>query len=73
VHALCMMDNQGCIHSEYVIYIAFPRLQWLINCASMLRYSVLFNHTVKSEDESITVIWDIVWYNKGKFTAAGRK
>jgi len=39
VHALCMLDNQGCTHSEYVIFIAFPRLQWLINCA--LYYVIL--------------------------------
>ena len=73
VHALCMMDNQGCTHSEYVIFIAFPRLQWLIMNTSMLRYSVLFNHIVNSEDDSIRISWNIVWYDKGKFTAAGRK
>jgi hypothetical protein len=71
VHALCMLDNQGCTHSEYVIFFAFPRLQCLINCA--LRYSVLFNHIVKFEDDSIRISWDIVWYDKGKHTAAGRK
>jgi hypothetical protein len=42
VHALCMMDNEGCTHSEYVIFIAFPLLQFLINYASMLCYSALF-------------------------------
>jgi hypothetical protein len=73
VHALCIIDNQGCTHSEYVIFIAFPCLQWLINCASLLPYSVLFNHIVKSEDDSIRISWDIVWYDKGKYTAAGRK
>jgi len=73
VHALCMKDNQGCTHSEYVIFIAFPRLQWLIMSTSMLCYSVLFNHIVNSEDDSIRISWNIVWYDKGKFTAAGRK
>jgi len=64
VHALCMMHNQGCTHSEFVIFIAFPHLHWLINCALMLRYSLLFNHIVKSEDDNIRISWDIVWQDK---------
>ena len=64
VHALCKMDNQDYTHSEYVIFMAFPRLQWLINCASILCYSALFNHIVKSEDDSIRISWGIVWYDK---------
>ena len=65
VHARCVMDNKGCTHSEYVIFIAFPRLQWLIKCASLLCYSVFFNHIVKSEDDRIRISWDIMWYDKG--------
>jgi hypothetical protein len=60
-HSPCSVH--GCTHSEYVIFISFPCLQWLINCASMLCYSILFNHIVKSEDDS--KIWDIVWYVQG--------
>ena len=41
LHALCMLDNYDYIHthSEYVILSAFPRQQWLRECASVLRYT----------------------------------
>jgi hypothetical protein len=33
-----MLDNKATdTHSEYVIFIAFPRQQWLLKSASMLR------------------------------------
>jgi hypothetical protein len=36
--ALCMMDNEATNkHSQYVILIVFPLLQWLHEQASMLR------------------------------------
>jgi len=31
----------------------------------MLCYSILFNHIVKSKDDSIRISWYIVWYDKG--------
>jgi len=38
-HVLCMPDNYGYTHSDYVIPVAFPRQQWLSQRASMLGYT----------------------------------
>jgi hypothetical protein len=39
-NAHCMLDTKGYKHTlKYVIFIAFPRQQWLRERASVLRYS----------------------------------
>ena len=40
-------------HSEYVIRIAFPRQQWLQECASMLRYTSIAT-LLSSEEFSVS-------------------
>jgi hypothetical protein len=35
----CQITKATDTHSEYVMSIAFPRQQWLRECASMLRYT----------------------------------
>ena len=52
-HAHCMLDNYGYRHTLYVIFIAFPRQQWLRE-----RASVLHN----------TYIACLVWITKGTNT-----
>ena len=37
----CWLPNATDIHSEYVIYFAFPVQQWLHESASMLRYTYI--------------------------------
>jgi len=38
----CWIPNATNMHSEYVIYIALPRQQWLHERASMLRFTGFF-------------------------------
>jgi len=35
----CWIPNATNAHSEYVTFIAFPLQQWLLDSASMLRYT----------------------------------
>jgi hypothetical protein len=35
----CWITKATDTHSEHIIGIAFPRQQWLLECASMLRYT----------------------------------
>jgi hypothetical protein len=37
----CWVTKATDTHSEYVILIAFPRRQWLRECASVLRYTYI--------------------------------
>ena len=37
----CLITKAANTHSEYVIFIDFPRQKWLHNSASMLRYTYI--------------------------------
>ena len=37
----CWITNATDTHSEYVMLIAFPRQQWLLERASILRYTYI--------------------------------
>jgi hypothetical protein len=39
INTSCWIPKATNTHSEYVIFIAFPLLQWLHKCTSMLRYT----------------------------------
>ena len=39
--AHCMLENQGYIHSQYVILIAFPLQKWLHERPSILHYTYI--------------------------------
>jgi hypothetical protein len=55
-HIACGMPKATNTLSEYVIHIAFPPLQWLHKCASLLRYStervILYKVTLDLSAES---------------------
>ena len=41
VRITCWITTATNTFSEYVILIAFPRLQWLLGCSSVLRYTYI--------------------------------
>ena len=45
---VCWIAQATNIHSEYVIFVSFPREEWLRECASMLRSYVHFNINLTS-------------------------
>jgi hypothetical protein len=49
----CWITGATDTHSEYVIRIAFPRQQWLQECASMLRYTYIAT-LLSSEEFSVS-------------------
>jgi hypothetical protein len=49
VHALCVLGNYDCRHTEYVTLIAFPCQHWLRELASMLRYTHTYVAVVSSK------------------------
>jgi len=60
MHIACGMPKATHTLSEYIIFIAFPPLQWLHKCSSVVRYStepaIFYKITLDLNSESSVVL-----------------